>query len=123
MVGGCPVLDITLFGNGAFDGDLSTQQAQAHADKVAGLSHRLVHFPTTQMRNPRADSQRRTEANARRTAERIDEYLTIKALRETWDKAPMATQCRNHAYILRLRARERNVRNYLAHRAGPDADL
>ena len=74
------------------------------------------------MRNP-VKSHRNTEANAKRTAERIDEYLTIKALRETWDKAPMARQCRNHAYILRLRERERTVKNYLQHRAGKDADL
>ena len=75
------------------------------------------------MRNPRADSQRRTEANARKTAERIDEYLGVQALLQTWDAMPMAVLCRNHAYILRLRRRERCVKNYLAHRAGPDADL
>ena len=75
------------------------------------------------MRNPRADSQRRTEANARKTAERIDEYLGVQALLQTWDAQPIAHQYRNHSYILHLRKRERTVKNYLAHRAGPDADL
>ena len=78
------------------------------------------------MRNPLSKSHRSTEANAKRTAERIDEYLTIKALRETWDDercTPMALQCKEHAYVLKLRARERNVRNYLSHRATPESDL
>jgi hypothetical protein len=78
------------------------------------------------MRNPRSNSQCLTEANEKRTDDRIDEYLTIKALLATWDDdryTPVEVQARNHAYVLRLRARERNVRNYLAHRAGPGSDL
>ena len=70
-----------------------------------------------------AESHRRTEANARKTAERIDEYLGVQALLQTWDAQPMAVQCRNHAYILHLRKRERAVKNLLAHRSGPDSDL
>jgi exonuclease V gamma subunit len=78
------------------------------------------------MRNPLRSSQRQTELNEKRTAESIDEYLTIKALLATWDDdryTPGEVQARNHAYVLKLRARERNVRNYLAHRAGPGSDL
>jgi hypothetical protein len=74
------------------------------------------------MRNP-VKSHRSTEANAKRTAKLIDEYLGVKDLRLTWDAAPMATQCRNHSFILKLRARERKLKNYLDHRAGPDSDL
>jgi hypothetical protein len=78
------------------------------------------------MRNPLKSSQRQTELNEKRTAERIDEYLTIKALLATWDDdryTPVEVQARNHAYVLRLRARERNVRNYLSHRATPNSNL
>jgi hypothetical protein len=78
------------------------------------------------MRNPLRSSQRQTELNEKRTTERIDEYLTIKALLATWDDdryTPVEVQAINHAYVLKLRARERNVRNYLAHRAGPGSDL
>ncbi len=75
------------------------------------------------LRNPKNNIQRRTEANAKRTAERIDEYLGVRDLLQTWDQQPMAVQCRNHDYILKLRARERNVRNYLAHRSDKNADI
>jgi len=78
------------------------------------------------MRNPPKSSQRRTEAQAKKTAERIEEYLTISALRQTWDDeryTPMALQCKEHAYILKLRKRERTIRNLLAHRSSPDADI
>jgi hypothetical protein len=79
-----------------------------------------------QMRNPLKSSQRRTEAQAKKTAERIDEYLGVRDLLATWDDeryTPMALQCKEHTYVLKLRARERMVRNYLAHRSGPDADI
>jgi len=75
------------------------------------------------MRNPQKSSQRRTEAQARKTAERIDEYLGVRELLRTWELQPDDVQCREHDYILRLRKRERTVRNYLSHRAGPDSDL
>jgi hypothetical protein len=101
---------------------LSSQQAQAHADQVAGIAHRLVHFLETQMRNP-VKSHRSTEANAKRTQQVIEGYLTVQALRKTWDSQPMAVQCRNHGYILQLRAKERKLRNILEHRATPDSDL
>ena len=74
-------------------------------------------------RNPRADSQLRTEANARKTAEVIEGYRTIHALLQTWDGRPMAEQCRNHGYILKLRAKERKFKNLLEHRSGPDSDI
>jgi hypothetical protein len=71
--------------------------------------------------NPK--SHRSTEANAKRTAELVNEYLGVRDLRMTWDEAPMAMQCRNHGSILKLRARERKLKNYLDHRATPDSDL
>jgi hypothetical protein len=74
------------------------------------------------MRNPQA-TQRRTEANQRRTAERIDEYLGVQALLKTWESQTDEVQANNHSYILELRRRERNVKNYLQHRSGPDADI
>jgi len=75
------------------------------------------------MRNPLSKSHRSTEANALRTQKLIEEYRGVRDLRMTWDAAPMAMQCRNHGSILKLRARERRLKNYLDHRAGPDADL
>ena len=46
-------------------------------------------------RNP-GNPQRRTEAQARKTAERIDEYLGVRELLRTWELQPMAVQCREH---------------------------
>jgi len=74
-------------------------------------------------RNPPKSSQRRTEAQAKRTAQRIDEYLGVRELLRTWELQPDDVQIENHDYILRLRARERMVKNYLSHRSGPDSDL
>lgn len=61
--------------------------------------------------------------NAERTQARVEQYRGLADLEATWNAAPMAMQCRNHAYILKLRARVRLVKNYVLHRAGPDADL
>ena len=74
-------------------------------------------------RNPRADSHRRTEANAKRTERVRDAYYKKKLLLSCWEDMPMATQCREYDYILALRARVRNLKNYLLHRSGPDADV
>jgi len=75
------------------------------------------------MRNPPKSSQRRTEAQAKRTAQRIDEYLGVRELLRTWELQPDDVQMENHDYILHLRKRERTVKNLLAHRSGPDADI
>jgi hypothetical protein len=76
-------------------------------------------------RNP-SDPQRRTEANEQRTIARIDQYRGIQDLLRTWEDekiTPIEVQIRNHAYIIRLRARERNVKNYLLHRSDAKADV
>jgi hypothetical protein len=73
-------------------------------------------------RNP-GTPHRHIEGNAERTMARVNQYRGKLDLLATWEKAPMAMQCRNHDYVLKLRARVRNVRNYVLHRAGPDADL
>ena len=75
------------------------------------------------MRNPLAPHRDRTEANERRTQERIAEYHGVDALLRTWEQASTQMQARNHDYILKLRARQRMVKNLILHRAGPDADL
>lgn len=73
-------------------------------------------------RNP-MPPQRRTEANARRTEQRIQQYMGKVALLESWESQSDQVQADNHAYIIGLRATVRNVKNYLLHRAGPDAML
>ena len=74
------------------------------------------------MRNP-VNSHRSTEANAKRTENVIEKYLMMVALRQTWDMMPDEVQIKHHSEILDVRAKERKFKNYLAHRAGPDADL
>lgn len=74
-------------------------------------------------RNP-GHPHRYVEGNAARTQEQIETYLGKKALHDTWEKhASVNLQARNHNYLLKLRARIRNVKNYIEHRAGPDSDL
>jgi hypothetical protein len=73
-------------------------------------------------RNP-GTPHRYVGGNAEKTRARKEQYYGIEALLQTWESRPMAMQCRNHAYILSLRARVRKVRNCLEHRAGPDADI
>lgn len=74
------------------------------------------------MRNP-GKPQRYIESNERKTQERIEQHLGIMALLRTWDLQPAEVQSRNHDYIIKLRARERNIRNYLLHRADARVNL
>ena len=53
----------------------------------------------------------------------IEKYLMMQAIRQTWDMQPEEVQIKHHNEILDVRAKERKFKNYLAHRAGPDADL
>ena len=69
------------------------------------------------------NSHRTTEANKERTRERVEEYLTVQALRMTWEEQSDDVQVREHDRILRLRKRERNLKNYLSHRADAGAEV
>ena len=71
--------------------------------------------------NPK--SHRTTEANKERTLKRVEEYYGLDALIRTWEAMPDAIQIREHDYILELRRRHRNVRNYIQHRGTHDAEL
>ena len=73
-------------------------------------------------RNP-GKPQRYIEKNERKTQERIEQHLGICALLRTWETQPAEVVHANHDYIIRLRARERNIRNYLLHRADARVDL
>ena len=71
--------------------------------------------------NPK--SHRVTEANKAKTARRVEEYYGLDALIRTWEAMPDAIQIREHDYILELRRRLRNVKNYIAHRADAGAEV
>ncbi len=73
-------------------------------------------------RNP-GNPQRRTEANALRTQRVIDAYNKKKLLLSCWEDMPMAVQCREHDYILGLRARLRTLKQMILHRADPKATI
>ena len=73
-------------------------------------------------KNPK--SHRQTEANDKKTLERIETYLGKSALQETWDRyASQELQIEEHDYILGLRKRVRENRNYVAHRNDPKAEI
>ena len=74
------------------------------------------------MRNPQA-TQRRTEANEKRTIERMEEYRGLCALLKTWEDMPDEMQIAEHDYLLGLRKWFRNVRKYILHRADVRAEL
>lgn len=73
-------------------------------------------------RNP-VNPQRITAANQKRTQDRVSQYYGLIALLNTWEAADDDMQIDNHEYILKLRARVRNVKNYLLHRSDRSADL
>jgi len=73
-------------------------------------------------RNP-GSPQRHTPANERKTAKRIEQYHGKLALLATWEQAPDAIQSREHDYLIQLRRNVRQVKNYILHRADPNADL
>lgn len=67
-------------------------------------------------RNP-GNPKRSTEANERKTQERIAQYHGVSDLLRTWEQQPESVQADNHEYIIYLRAKVRMVRNYLLHRS------
>ena len=66
---------------------------------------------------------RTTEANKERTARRVEEYYGLDALIRTWEATSDEVQIQNHDYLLELRRRLRNVKNYIAHRADAGAEV
>jgi hypothetical protein len=75
------------------------------------------------MKQRHPKSHRQTEANERRTQERVDQYYGLEALCQTWDLQPDEVQIKNHDYILKLRAKLRNVKNYVLHRSDAKAEI
>ena len=73
-------------------------------------------------RNPNKP-HRFIEGNKLRTQQRIEQYHGIKALLETWELQPTEMQVKNHDYIIKLRVKERAIKNYILHRADPEADI
>lgn len=75
-------------------------------------------------RNPPKSPQRfRDAANQKRTEERISQYYGKIALLNTWEAQPEEIQIRHHDYLLELRKTVRQVKMYVLHRAGPDAEI
>lgn len=72
------------------------------------------------LRNP-GNPQRRTEANARRTQKVIETYQGKSDLLRTWEL--LADTPENHDTIISLRAKVRNLRNYLLHRADATVNI
>lgn len=66
---------------------------------------------------------RQTEANQQRTQRVIETYHGKVDLLRTWEAQPAAVLIRNHADILRQRAKIRVLKNMILHRAGPDAEI
>ena len=75
------------------------------------------------MKQRNTNSHRITEANKERTARRVEEYYGLDALIRTWEATSDEVQIREHDYILELRRRLRNVKNYIAHRADAGAEV
>jgi hypothetical protein len=71
--------------------------------------------------NPK--SHRPTEANKKRTQKVIEQYYGMEALLRTWELEPDEVQIREHDYLLGLRRKLRNVKNYIAHRADARAEV
>ena len=71
--------------------------------------------------NPK--SHRITEANKERTEKRVETYYGKNDLLRTWELAEANVQIRNHDYLLGLKKRVRENKNYLLHRATQDSDL
>jgi hypothetical protein len=68
-------------------------------------------------------AHRSTEAHARLTEKRIQQYYGMEALLRTWELESQDVQIREHDYLLELRRKLRNVKNYIAHRASADAEI
>ena len=57
------------------------------------------------------------------TADLIQQYEGKLALLKTWESLRAETQLRENDYIITLKSRLRNVRNYLLHRKDPIANI
>ena len=57
------------------------------------------------------------------TADLIQQYEGKLALLQTWQSLRTETQLRENDYIITLKSRLRNVRNYLLHRKDPIANI
>ena len=57
------------------------------------------------------------------TADLIQQYEGKLALLQTWQSLRAETQLRENDYIITLKSRLRNVRNYLLHRKDPIANI
>ena len=68
-------------------------------------------------------THRQTEANERKTQERVDQYYGLEALLRTWELESDDVQIKNHDYLLELRRKLRNVKNYIMHRADANAEI
>jgi len=54
---------------------------------------------------------------------RIEQLEGKQALLATWEQMPEAVRVREHDYLLELRQKIRQVRNYIAHRKDSESDL
>ena len=57
------------------------------------------------------------------TADLIQQYEGKLALLQTWQSLRVETQLRENDYIIALKSRLRQVRNYLLHRKDPIANI
>ena len=57
------------------------------------------------------------------TADLIQQYEGKLALLQTWQSLRAETQLQENDYIITLKSRLRNVRNYLLHRKDPIANI
>jgi hypothetical protein len=52
---------------------------------------------------------------------RIEQYECTMALLQTWEQQPAEVQAQEHDYILELRKKARQIRNYVVHRSDATA--
>jgi hypothetical protein len=57
------------------------------------------------------------------TEVRIEQYQLLMALLATWEQQPAQVQVQENDYILELRRKTRQIRNYITHRADAASDL
>jgi hypothetical protein len=54
---------------------------------------------------------------------RIEQYQLLMALLATWEQQPADVQAQQNDYILELRKKTRQVRNYITNRSDAASDL
>jgi hypothetical protein len=57
------------------------------------------------------------------TEVRIEQYQGMLALLATWEQQPAQVQAKENDYILELRKKTRQVRNYITNRSDAASDL